>query len=192
MDLENIVVKLISTKNYDFELSEAIKELLPEMVGIFGKEKTIKFFEEYTLVPRNRTGLNNSGATNKEQKIIEFAWSIKDRHEAINALIHEAGHALGALETEQNYILMEGFEYREAFLTKLEEAVVSEKQDELGFGEMGYNYVVINNPKNGEDYHRNNFKTQPSHKYTINKVSYLKLVMMKLWIKEDNVNLKYI
>lgn len=111
MELENIVAKLISTKNYDLELVEAIKELLLEMVGIFGKEKTIKFFEEYTLVSRSRIGLNNSGATYKAQKIIEFDWSSKNRHEAITALIHEAGHALGALETEANHFLMEGFQY---------------------------------------------------------------------------------
>lgn len=73
---------------------------------------------------------------------------------------------------------MEGFQTRDAFLTKLEEAVVSQKQDELEYGELDYSYVTINNLENDEEFHRNNFKTQPSHKYTINKVFHQNLMIL--------------
>ena len=167
------------------------------MISIFREEKTFKFFKEYNFAPRNRIG-KNSGATFKNEKKIEFDWALKNKHEALTLLIHEAGHAIGSLETEKNHFLMEGFEYRESFLNKLEEAVVSQRQDELEFGDMNYIYMTINNYENGEDFHINNFKTQPSHKYTINKIFYQNLMMLlgknrflfnKL-MYEDDLNIK--
>lgn len=38
--------------------------------------------------------------------------------------------------------------------------------------------MIINNLENGEDFHRNDFKTQPSHKYTINKVFYQNVMIL--------------
>ena len=73
---------------------------------------------------------------------------------------------------------MEGYKYRESFLNKIEEAVVSQKQDELEYGDTNYTYVTINNRENGEEFHLNDFKTQPSGKYTINKVFYQNLMMI--------------
>ena len=108
MQLEDTIKQLMIGKNYDEKLIENTIELLPEMISIFGKEKTVKFFEEYNFVPRNRIG-KNSGATYKEEKKIEFDWSCKSKHEALNLLIHEAGHAIGSLETEKNHFLMEGY-----------------------------------------------------------------------------------
>ena len=173
--MEDMIRQLMSSKNYDEKLIDVTIELLPEMISIFGEEKTFKFFKEYNLIPRNRIG-KNSGATFKNEKKIEFDWALKNKHEALTLLIHEAGHAIGSLETEKNHFLMEGFEYRESFLNKLEEAVVSQRQDELEFGDMNYMYMTINNYENGEDFHINNFKTQPSHKYTINKIFYQNLI----------------
>ena len=43
--------------------------------------------------------------TNKIEKRIEFDWACKSKHEALNLLIHEAGHAIGSLETEKNHFL---------------------------------------------------------------------------------------
>ena len=79
---------------------------------------------------------------------------------------------------------MEGFEYRESFLNKLEEAVVSEKQNELEYGELNYTYCTINNYENGEDFHQNDFRTQPTHKYTINNV-FLKSIQILLGNNKD-------
>lgn len=177
MQLEDTIKQLMIGKNYDEKLIENTIELLPEMISIFGKEKTVKFFEEYNFVPRNRMG-KNSGATYKEEKKIEFDWSCKSKHEALNLLIHEAGHAIGSLEIEKNHFLMEGYKYRESFLNKIEEAVVSKRQDELEYGDTNYTYVTINNRENGEEFHLNDFKTQPSGKYTINKVFYQNLMMI--------------
>ena len=64
MQLEDTIKQLMIGKNYDEKLIENTIELLPEMISIFGKEKTVKFFEEYNFVPRNRIG-KNSGATYK-------------------------------------------------------------------------------------------------------------------------------
>lgn len=171
------ITQLLNGKNYDEKLLAFIIELLPEMISTYGEEKTIIFLNEYTFVPRNYLG-KNSGATNKDKKTIEFDWFAKNKHEALTLLIHEAGHAIGSLEAAKDHILMEGHLYRESFLNKLEEAVVSQKQDELEFGELNYIYAVINNYENGEDEHHNNFKTQPSQKYTINKVFYQNLMIL--------------
>ena len=165
------VYEILSLKRYPNELIEFAIKLFPEMTKIFGEEKTINFFKEYTLIPRNRIG-QNSGATYKEDKKIEFDWSSKNLHEALTLFIHEAAHAIGSLETYKDSFLMEGFEYREAFLNKLEEAVVSERQNEIEYGELNYTYCQINNYENDEEFHQNDFKTQPTHKYTINNVFY--------------------
>lgn len=165
------VYEILSLKGYPNELIEFAIKLFPEMTKIFGEEKTINFFKEYTLIPRNRIG-QNSGATYKEDKKIEFDWSSKNLHEALTLFIHEAAHAIGSLETDKDSFLMEGFEYREAFLNKIEEAVVSERQNEIEYGELNYTYCQINNYENGEEFHQNDFKTQPTHKYTINNVFY--------------------
>lgn len=177
MQLEYLIEQLMNHKNYDQNLIEATKELLHEMVKLFGEAKTLAFFKEYTLIPRDRIG-SNSGVTNKEEKTIGFDWACQNKHEALTLLIHEAGHALGSLEAAEDHFLMEGFQTRDAFLTKLEEAVVSQKQDELEYGELDYSYVTINNLENDEEFHRNNFKTQPSHKYTINKVFHQNLMIL--------------
>lgn len=175
--------EILKLKDYSDELIEFAIRLLPEMTKLFGEEKTIKFFKEYTLIPRNRIG-QNSGATYKEDKKIEFDWSLKNLHEALTLFIHEAAHAIGSLEVEKDSFLMEGFEYREAFLNKIEEAVVSERQNEIEYGELNYTYCTINNYENDEDFHKNNFKTQPTHKYTINNVFY-KNIQILLGNKRD-------
>lgn len=165
------VYEILNLKGYSDKLIEFAIELFPEMTKLFGEEKTINFFKEYELIPRDRIG-QNSGATNKKDKKIEFDWSSKNLHEALTLFIHEAAHAIGSLETDKDSFLMEGFEYREAFLNKIEEAVVSERQNEIEYGELNYTYVEINNYENDEDFHQNDFKTQPTHKYTINNVFY--------------------
>lgn len=194
---EDMIRQLMSSKNCDEILIDYTIELLPEMITLFGKEKTIKFLNEYTFVSRSTIGIN-SGATYKNEKKIEFDWTNKNKHEVLTLLIHEAGHAIGSLETKKSHYLMEGFKYRESFLNKLEEAVVSKRQDELEFGDINYTYVEINNPENGEAFHVNDFKTQPPHKYTINKVFYQNLMIIlgknsflfnKL-MYEDNPNIK--
>ena len=194
---EDTIRQLMSSKNCDEILIDYTIELLPEMISLFGKEKTIKFLNEYTFVPRSTIGVN-SGATYKSKKKIEFDWTNKNKHEALTLLIHEAGHVIGSLETEKSHFLMEGFKYRDSFLNKLEEAVVSQRQDELEFSDINYTYMTINNLENGEDFHLNDFKTQPSHKYTINKVFYQNLMIIlgknsflfnKL-MYEDNPNIK--
>ena len=165
------VSKILNSKGYSNELIEFAINLLPEMVKLFGKEKTMIFLREYTLIPRARIG-QNSGATYKKDKKIEYDWSSKSLHEALTLFIHEAAHAIGSLETDKDSFLMEGFEYREAFLNKFEEAVVSERQNEIEYGELNYTYVEINNYENGEEFHQNDFKTQPTQKYAINNVFY--------------------
>lgn len=107
MQLENTIKQLMIGKNYDEKLIESTIELLPEIISIFGEEKIVKLFKEYNFVPRDRIG-GNSGVTNKIEKRIEFDWACKSKHEALNLLIHEAGHAIGSLETEKNHFLMKG------------------------------------------------------------------------------------
>ena len=124
---EDTIRQLMSSKNCDEILIDYTIELLPEMISLFGKEKTIKFLNEYTFVPRSTIGVNS-------------------------LLIHEAGHVIGSLETEKSHFLMEGFKYRESFLNKLEEAVVSQRQYELEFSDINYTYMTINNLENGEDF----------------------------------------
>lgn len=180
------VYNILKLKGYSDELIKFAIELFPEMTKIFGEEKAIKFFKEYELIPRNRIG-QNSGATYKDDKKIEFDWSSKNLHEALTLFIHEAGHAIGSLETDRDSFLMEGFEYREAFLNKIEEAVVSERQNEIEYGELNYDYIEINNGENGEEFHQNDFKTQPTHKYTINNVFY-KNIQILLGNDRDLIN----
>lgn len=146
------------------------------------KRQTI-FFYEYTLVPREKIGLN-SGATYKDQKTIVFDWQLKNYHEALTLFIHEAAHAMGALEIEKDAMLMEGHKYRESFLAKLEEGLVSDKQNEMEFGELNYTYVTINTFDDAEEFHKNNFKTQPTHKYSVNNV-YYKALQLLLGINQN-------
>lgn len=177
------IYDILKLKGYSNELIQFAINLFPEMVKLFGEKKTINFFKEYTLIPRSRVG-QNSGAAYKKEKKIEFDWSVKNLHEALTLFIHEAAHAIGSLETDKDSFLMEGFEYRESFLNKLEEAVVSEKQNELEYGELNYTYCTINNYENGEDFHQNDFRTQPTHKYTINNV-FLKNIQILLGNNKD-------
>lgn len=180
------VYNILKLKGYSDELIKFAIELFPEMTKVFGEEKAIKFLKEYELIPRNRIG-QNSGATYKDDKKIEFDWSSKNLHEALTLFIHEAGHAIGSLETDRDSFLMEGFEYREAFLNKIEKAVVSERQNEIEYGELNYDYIEINNGENGEEFHQNDFKTQPTHKYTINNVFY-KNIQILLENNRDLIN----
>lgn len=180
------VYKILNLKGYPKELIKWAGELFPEMTKLFGEEKVIKFFKEYELIPRDRIG-KNSGATYRANKKIEFDWDCKNLHEALTVFIHEAGHAIGSLETDRDSFLMEGFEDKEAFLNKIEEAVVSERQNEIEYGELNYNYIVINNYENGEEFHQNDFKTQPTHKYAINNVFY-KNIQILLGNDRDLIN----
>lgn len=181
------VYEILKQKGFSELLIKYAIELLPEMIKLFGKEKIIKFFKEYTFFPRERDNGPNSGGTYREEKRLEFNWGAKDLHNALILYIHEAGHAIGVLKTNEDSFLMEGFKYKESFLTKLEEAIVSEKQDDLEFGELNYCYHNTNNYENGEDTHKNDFKTQPSHHYTINKV-YLKNIQLLLGNNRNLIN----
>ena len=126
---QNKIYIILTEKNYDSELINYVFKFLPDMIGLFGKEKVISFFREYTLIPRSRIE-NNSGFILRTEKIIEFDWSLKSLHEALNLLFHEVGHAMGTLMLSYRHFLTETYN-RDAFLIKIEEAVVSEKQDEL-------------------------------------------------------------
>lgn len=162
---------LLKSKEYPESLIEWAIKFYPLMCNYFGIENTINFFNEYQLIPRDKIG-NNSGATNKDKKIIIFDWQMKNFHEALTLFIHEAAHAIGSLEISEDNMLMEGHKYRESFLGKLEEGLVSDKQNSLEYGELNYTYMTINTFDENDEFHKNNFKTQPSHKYTINNVYY--------------------
>ena len=99
----------LKSKGYPDKLIKFAIDLFPEMIKLFGEKKTIDFFKEYTLIPKNRIG-QNSGATYKKEKKIEFDWSAKNLHEALTLFIHEAAHAIGSLETDKDSFLMEGFD----------------------------------------------------------------------------------
>ena len=169
-DFEKEFEKLLISKDLPRDLVEYGLMLLPEMINIFGKEKILKFLKEYKIIARDRSN-PNSGLTNRVDKVIEADWIGKNLHEAVILYLHEAGHAIGELKANPDSLLMEGQNCRESFFRKLEESVVSERQNELEQGELNYDYYEVNNLENDEDFHLNNFKTQ-SAKYYINNVFY--------------------
>lgn len=168
---------LLKSKGYSDSLIDWAIKFYPVMCDYFGYENTIKFFNEYNLIPRDKIG-SNSGATYKDKKIISFDWQMKNFHEALTLFIHEAAHAIGGLEISYDKMIMEGHKYRESFLAKLEEGFVSDKQNEMEYGELNYTYVTINTFDDKDEFHKNDFKTQPSHKYTINNVYYRALQLL--------------
>ncbi len=168
---------LLKSKNYPDNLINWATKLYPIMCDYFGYDNTIKFFCEYNLVPRDTIG-DNSGATYRDEKKIVFDWQSGNLHEALTLFMHEAAHAMGELATSSDAMLMEGHEYHESFFSKLEEGLVSDKQNEIEFGELNYTYVTINTFDDDDEFHKNDFKTQPTNKYTINSVYYKALQLL--------------
>jgi len=183
MEINEKVNKVLQEKGFSDELIKYALKLLPEMIKIFGEEKIIKFFKEYQFSPIDENTKDSEyygycGATNRKTKKIEFFWKEKNLSEALTVFLHEAGHAIGHLETNEDSFLMEGYNMRENFLAKLEEAIVSERSDEIEFGELDYRYMEMWNPENGEIFHKNDFKTQPTAQYPINMVFYRNLQIL--------------
>lgn len=176
---------LLKAKKYPDNLIDWAVKLYPVMCNYFGYDNTINFFREYNLVPRDTIGIN-SGATYRDEKKIVFDWQLGNLHEALTLFIHEAAHAIGKLEAYDDSMLMEGYEYNKSFFIKLEEGLVSDKQNEMEFGELNYSYVTIET-FDDDDFHKNDFKTQPTHKYTINCL-YFKALQLLLG---ENKNLLY-
>ena len=162
--------KLLLEKGYSKDLIEMAVSFYPIMCDYFGYENTIDFFKTYTLIPREHIGDNSSGATYKPEKKVVFDWQCKNLHEAITLFIHEAAHAIGSLSISSDHMLMEGAISLESFFSKLEEGLVSDKENEMKFGELSYEYQTINS-YDDEEFHKNNFKSQ-SPKYTINGLYY--------------------
>lgn len=180
MNLESEIANFkifLESKMYPNSLIEWAIRFYPIMCDYFGYENTIKFFNEYTLIPRERIG-SNSGATRLDIKTIEFDWQMKNFHEALTIFIHEAAHAIGSLEINFDHMLMEGQKDRESFFAKLEEAFVSDKQNEMEYGELNYDYMTINTFTVFDEFHKNDFKTQPTQKYSVNSVIYRNLLLL--------------
>ncbi len=142
--------KIVEVSGADFDENTDFWKLAASKVGLAYEGQ----FSSEKIIPDTRDKYEKKEvyALTKD-KIIEYDWSSKNLHEALTLFIHEAGHAIGSLETDKDSFLMEGFEYREAFLNKFEEAVVSERQNEIEYGELNYTYVEINNYENGEEFH---------------------------------------
>ena len=174
--------ELLVNKGFDDLLIDFALKFYPIMCKNFGTERTDWLFKEYTFVPNNKFGAA-SGSADVNNRVIRFDWIAKNFHEANTLFIHEAGHATGcfAIEDDSN-MLMEGYYYRESFFFFIEEALVSELQNQIEFGDVNYYNATINT-FDEEEFHQNDFKSQ-GNKYTV-YCAYYKL--LKLLLGENEI-----
>ena len=127
----------ISEDIFDMEFAEWLERLYPTMIEEYGQEKidTILYNYTYELI---ETYLSNSAGICRKNKI-SVCWYFKNLHEALTAFLHETGHATGGPFSHEK-LLEAGYEDRESFFIKLEEAMVSERQNILEFGEFNTKY----------------------------------------------------
>lgn len=127
-------------KKYPTYFYKDLISLYPYMIKCYGEEAIDNFLEEWTYKLVNRIGA--SGTTCRESKTIEvneynkFLWDYR----IITATIHEVGHALGTLKIDTDDFLSDGDNLND-FFTKMDEAVVSDYQDDLLSGQLQYNYT---------------------------------------------------
>ena len=136
--------QVLSEKKYPEGFINDVILFYPLMVKCYGEEKVDKFLREWEYIFINKLG--SSGNTYRDRKQIsinlyyaEELWNER----LITALFHELGHALGTLEITGDTILHQGHG-NENFFVKMDEAVVSDFQDNIMFGQLSYGYYNDN------------------------------------------------
>lgn len=133
---------LLKGKNYPNNFIEDIILFYPLMVRNFSEEKIDIFFREWNIVFNNELHSFSCGTYKSDKKIVIGSNNLEEYypHRLITTLFHEVGHTLGTSYIPFDELLSQGHE-RESFFEKIDEAVVSEKQDDVLCGQLQYNYV---------------------------------------------------
>lgn len=160
--MENIeLTELCKSKNYPDYFSSDLISLYPYMIKCFGVEATDKFLVDWKYVIVNNMGA--SGAIYRDKKEITVneynrrLWAYR----MVTAAIHETGHALGTLKVDTDSFLSDGSANLNDFFSKMDEAVVSDYQDDLLCGELQYDYTNTYNFKcRGDILHIDNYGVQ--------------------------------
>lgn len=185
---KNELVELCKMKKYPEFFSRDLISLYPYMVKYFGQEVIDKFLIEWKYSIVNNIGA--SGTTYRDKKEItvnEYSHNLFWAHRIITATIHEVGHALGTLKIYTNTFLSDGNEFNDDFFTKMEEAVVSDYQDDLFRGELQYDYPEKYNFKcRGDIHHIEDYAVEKLY-YTVFKIilSDKKDLFIKMMYEKD-------
>lgn len=179
--------ELCNQKNYPTYFTEDLIKLYPIMVNHFGIERTDEFLKNWKYVFINT--IANSGGTwrkKKEISVNEYNRNLLWGYRIITALFHEPGHAMGTLNIDTEDFLSDG-DIHENFFEKMEEAVVSDYQDDLLNGELQYDYASTYNVKcRGDVLHAENYLFEKLY-YNVFKIilgSERKLVPQMMYEKD--------
>lgn len=164
------LIELCKRKNYPDYFSRDLIILYPYMVAYYSEDIIDKFLSEWKYIFINNIGA--SGAAYRDRKEIlvneynHHLWAYR----IITATTHEVGHALGSLNIPTDTFLNDGAEFNDDFFTKMEEAIVSDYQDDLFRGELQYDYPEKYNYKcRGDIHHIENYAVQKLY-YNIIKI----------------------
>lgn len=156
--------EIIGKDIFDEEFARWLELLYPFMIEEYGQEKidTILYNYTYELIYTNISSFSGFCTQDK----VVACWYLKNLHEALTVFLHETGHAAGGPYGNEK-LLLAGYEENESFFNKLEEAMVSERQNILEYGEFNTKYYdyMDDNGKIG----RNHFKSR-SDKYAYYQV----------------------
>lgn len=136
---------IASQDEFDEEFAKWIKAFYPDMIKEFGKEETDAFLNEYTYelnVDAVANGRNASGVCYRTEKRIVSNWALQDIHNAVIALLHEAGHCIKIFYGNDD-ILSAGFLDAESVFSKLDEANVSDRQNTIKNGRYSQKYMNL-------------------------------------------------
>ncbi len=168
----------LENKQYPQGFIEDVIIFYPMMIQYYGEQEVDNFLREWIYVFYNKLGA--SGNTEREKKQVNVNLYSAEEYwdeRLITALFHELGHALGTLEMPVDDLLSQGHD-RESFFVKMDEAVVSDYQDDIMFGQLQYGYYEsqINFKCRGG---KNNW-----HKYPFEKL-YYNVLKILLGDKQD-------
>lgn len=137
------LVDICKQKEYPEEFSHDLVCMYPFMIKKYGYEAIDKLLTEWKYVFVNSVGASGYCDRNKKEIALNmYNWGYNPIHlyRIITATLHEVGHALGTLDFNDLSFLNDGKDNNDDFFTKMDEAMVSDYQDELLAGELEYNY----------------------------------------------------
>lgn len=137
------LIEICKQKEYPEEFSHDLVCMYPFMVKKYGYEAIDRLLTEWKYVFSNKVGASGNCDRNKREIGVNlYNWGYNPIHlyRVVTATIHEVGHALGTLDFSDTSFLNDGKDNNDDFFTKMDEAVVSDYQDELLVGELEYNY----------------------------------------------------
>lgn len=132
---------LLKEKEYPQGFIDDIVLFYPMMIKLYGENEVDNILKEWKYVIVDKL-MGSSGYTDRDKKqiVVNNFNSHFYSHHLITALFHELRHALINPDYSSYGLLSQGHE-RENFFEKIEEGFVSDCQDDILNGQLGYNYI---------------------------------------------------